>query len=107
MDWQMKAAALNALAEINVCIRAPGDWYVHQDVEVGGNGFLTGSYGNGETPEEAICDHWSKLTDGVSPGNYLVTRKYGKRIHVRWNGFMWSHLPTPEDLAQPVPESAA
>jgi hypothetical protein len=93
MDWQQKAAALDAVADIRVCIRKPNDWYVDQRIDVGGDGMLRGIYGNGTTPIEAIEDHWQQLVVNLAPGRYLVIDAAGeKRRHVRWNGFMWVDL---------------
>lgn len=99
MDWQQKAAALNALAEIHLCIRGPDDWFVSQRVEIREEHVLVGAYGNGTTPEEAIEDHWRKLVTEIGP-HYLVARPYeGKRRAVRWNGFMWEDYPEPAKAA--------
>ena len=94
MDWQQKAAALDALAPIQVMIREPGDWYINQATEIGGNGLLHGVYGNGRTPQEAIENHWSLLTK-LEPGFYIVTDATDRerRRHRRWNGFMWQDFP--------------
>jgi hypothetical protein len=94
-NYQDKAAALDALSSIRVCIRKSCDWYVDQAVEVGGDGFLNGIYGNGGSPAEAIEDHWHKLVTNLPVDRYLVV-KAGNiecRRHVRWNGFMWEDLP--------------
>lgn len=97
MDWQQKAAALDALAEIELRIRKPGDWYVFQDVNVKDECILIGSYGNGSTPEEAIEDHWRILTEETKFPKYLIANA-GKptRRAVHWNGFMWSEVPEPK-----------
>lgn len=90
MTWEQKLAALQALAECHLCMRKPGDWYVSHRVDVGGEGFLRGSYGNGKTPEEAVNDHWEIYTAQLKPGNVVVA--YGnsdREKRVRWNGFMW------------------
>ena len=99
MTWQEKAAALDALAEIQVMIRKPGDWYVSQRVEIKDDGVLISSYGNGVTPEEAIENHWRELVDEIADTpKYLVVRAFqDQRRAVRWNGFMW------QDVAEPPP----
>jgi len=97
MDWQQKAAALDALAEIEIKIRKPGDWYVSQRVEIKDGGVLRGEYGNGPTPQDAILDHWDRLVVNIDPTPlYLVARTAdGRRRPVRWNGFMWADFPEP------------
>lgn len=101
MDWQQKAAALDALAEIQIMIRGVGDWYVHQNVQIRKVDVLFGEYGNGETPVAAIEDHWQKLVNEVSrTPHYLVARDgSGTRRAVRWNGFMWADVPEPKAAA--------
>lgn len=90
MNFQQKAAALKALSEISVRIRGENNWYVNQNVEVKAGGMLEGRYGNGETPESAIEDHWRALVEDLKPEEYLVIHAYGgKRRAVKWNGFMW------------------
>lgn len=100
MDFQQKTAALNALVELSIKFRKPGDWYVSQQVDVKDGGILRTEYGNGCTPEEAILDHWERLTTIKHP-LYLVGRTFfdGRvetRKAVRWNGFMWEHVQEPK-----------
>lgn len=94
MNWQEKAAALDALSEITLKIRKPEDWYVCQRVEVKDGIIMRGEYGNGATPEEAIDDHWDRLTfDIAGTEKYLVAYSQdAKRRAVRWNGFMWADV---------------
>ena len=95
MDWQQKAAALEALSEISIRTRGLNDWYVNQSVEIGkdGGGVLSGEYGNGSTPQKAIEDHWHVLVEGLAPDEYIVINARTKyRQHVRWNGFMWENV---------------
>lgn len=93
-SWQEKAEALNALAELDIKMRAAGDWYIHQDTEVGGDGMLTGTYGNGASPADAINDHWRVLVDELPLDKYIVVSAWSDgRKHFRWNGFMWRQLP--------------
>lgn len=93
LSWQQKAAALNALAEIQIKTRPDGSWYVRQGVEVKRRGVLIGAYGNGDTPQEAINDHWQQLVGDLTTEQYLVVGAYGeKRLAVRWNGFMWARV---------------
>lgn len=94
MDYQQKAAALEALGNISIRFRSPGDWYVQQHVEIKDGSVLVGAYGNGETPIAAIEDHWNELTD-LKNGQYLVVDALRKRRAVRWNGFMWADVTEP------------
>ena len=90
MNWQEKADALDSLAEIDIKIRKVNDWYVSQRTEIGGDGMLLGSYGNGTTPEEAIENHWFQLVDDLPIDKYIVTAAMNnERKHWRWNGYMW------------------
>ena len=96
MSWQEKAAALNALSEITIKMRDINDWYVHQNIEIGAadSSVLTGSYGNGDTPHNAVEDHWNIFTSLVRPQYIvLVPTRPMERRHVRWNGYMWADLP--------------
>ena len=94
MTWEQKLQALQSLADCELHMRRPGDWFVNQRVQIGGNGLLTGSYGNGATPEKAVEDHWKVLTN-LDLDQYLVisASSIRERQHVRWNGFMWEALP--------------
>lgn len=99
LDWQQKAAALAALAELSIKCRKAGDWYVSQNVEIKDNSVLRGEYGNGSTPQEAIEDHWQRLVTNLEKSPlYLVARAGGgeDRRAVRWNGFMWQDVPEPK-----------
>lgn len=97
MNWQQKFDALGAIGtEISVRMRKPGDWYVdHRGVdtkETPDSCCLVGRYGNGSTPEEAIENHWRRLTE-EQPLAYLWVSEFGKNRKVRWNGYMWRDLP--------------
>jgi hypothetical protein len=103
MDWQQKAEVLAGLAELSIKFRekewrigAAEPWYVNQGIDVGGDGLLRGTYGNGHTPQEAIENHWRLLVTELPGGSYLVTRSpTDERRRVRWNGFMWADVPEP------------
>ena len=100
MDWQQKAAALDALAEIEIRIRAPWDWYVHQNVGIKDDHLMRGVYGNGETPEAAILDHWEVVVDAAKFPLYLVANSgTDRRRAVVWNGFMWADVHEPKTEA--------
>jgi len=94
MTWQQKLAALQCLGDCSLKMREPGDWYVSQSrVEVGGDGMLAGSYGNGETPVVAVTDHWRVLVDELPVGKHLVLgASSDDRRAVRWNGYMWADV---------------
>ena len=88
MNWEQKLAALQAFADTSICMRKPGDWYVHMRAELKGDGVLSSASGNGRTPEEAVEDHWRKVT---APGAVIVRDAMNAaRREVRWNGFMWA-----------------
>jgi len=91
MTWEEKLAALKALANTHLEMRAPGDWYVSAYArEVGGNGMLEGRYGNGRTPQEAVEDDWEKMTAKLPADRYIVVYASGEdRQQYRWNGYMW------------------
>lgn len=91
MDYEQKLHALNALGECKILMRKPGDWYVSQGTEVKNKGMLEGRFGNGASPEEAIENHWSELTELVH-GEYIVIHPRGERKAVKWNGFMWEDV---------------
>lgn len=99
MDWERKAAALNALSEIEIKIRKPGDWYVLQRIDIKQKHTMCSVAGNGHDPEEAILDHWKQAVDDLPEDQYLVARKGDIRRAVRWNGFMWEDVPEPERKA--------
>ncbi len=90
MNWEQKLAALNAIAETSLRMRAPGDWYVSAHPRgVVGDGFERGTYGNGVTPEAAVNNDWKQLVDELPVD--LSIRIRGDR-QVRWNGFMWQDV---------------
>jgi len=95
MDWQQKLAAITAFAghyHTFLKMREPGDWYVVAGMSIGGDGVLTASYGNGETPEEAVSAHWD-IYESLPANRYAVNRD-NKRA--RWNGFMWIEVSQEE-----------
>lgn len=95
MNWEQKLFACKALDDrISLCMRKPGDWYVSWSVEVGGDSVLSGEYGNGRTPEEAVINHWATVVDALPLHKCLVIGAYtDNRRQVRWNGFMWIDIP--------------
>lgn len=86
MKWEEKFQAMNALTEVVLKMRKPGDWYVSAiGRSIAGDGFLRSEYGNGTTPQEAIDDDWGKLVVFLPSDRYISTSK-GNFV---WNGFMW------------------
>ena len=113
MTWEQKLDAMQALTEHKLIMRKPGDWFVCASIEVGGDGMLKGQYGNGETPEEAVLDHWENLVTGLQDHEYLVVRNPtdfsggGKNTYHRWNGFMWKDAQAMRDRHVKQTETAA
>jgi len=94
MTWEQKFAALCALdGEAKLAMRKPGDWYVANRIDIGGDGFLVSASGNGASPQYAVEALWSELTENLPPGRYLVVRRFGVELRVRWNGYMWLDVP--------------
>jgi len=47
MTWEEKLQAIRSLdSETHLRMRKPGDWYVASQIEVGGDGILSGAYGD-------------------------------------------------------------
>jgi hypothetical protein len=102
MNWKEKIEALASLeSDIAIRYRPEGTvcagnqdhiWYITQSVDVKKGSILHGRYGNGETPEEAIEDHWNRLTE-LEEDEYLVIHAGAmNRKAVKWNGFMWKEV---------------
>lgn len=93
MTYEQKLSALQAIAECQLCMRKPGDWYVSHRAEIKNGSMLEGRYGNGKTPEEAVENHWMKLTT-LKPDERVVTNAMNdRRRELVWNGFMWEERP--------------
>jgi hypothetical protein len=106
MDWQQKFAAIQAFAgnyDTSLMMRKPGDWYVSCGMSIGGDGPLTGSYGNGATPEDAVNEHWEVYSN--LPFNRYAVNRENKRA--RWNGFMWEQISDEQAEAMRDRASAA
>lgn len=88
MTWEQKLEALNALCEHSLIMRAPGDWYVSSDLTIIDECISSWDYGNGETPEEAVEDHWDKYASVAFP--MYISNGTGKKY--RWNKFMWKEV---------------
>ena len=93
LNFQQKAEALNALAKIAILMRKANDWYISQSTEVKQGSMLAGLYGNGETPADAIYDHWQQLVTDLPPDQYIITNPGSdNRRAVKWNGYMWKEV---------------
>lgn len=92
LSWEQKLAACAALAEVSLKMRKPGDWYVCQSVNIKRKHTLSGNYGNGTSPEDAIADHWKVLTELLKPDECIVIGIGAGRKGYRWNGFMWREV---------------
>lgn len=90
---QQKWKAINELGKVELKIDDNKKWYISQvDVEIGGDGMLDGVFGRGDTIEQAINNHWIKLTE-IPDGKYIVLNAvFDDRMHVKWNGFSWECL---------------
>jgi hypothetical protein len=92
VNWEEKFMAINALSQASLRMRHPGDWYVEQSIEIGGDGLLTSVFGNGGTPSEAVDDHWIKITS-IQYSKYLVVGHGEQRRHYRWQYCLWKEVP--------------
>lgn len=92
MTYEQKMEAMNALnGSVMISMRKPGDWFCSiTGVEIGNGKLLSSEYGNGTSPESAIENLWTILTE-LEDNEYLVLNAMVRdlRRHVRWNGFMW------------------
>lgn len=97
MTWEEKLAALKALTPTHLEMRKPGDWYVaacSRETKVPGHCMLSGTYGNGKTPQEAVEDDWAQIT---APGHDVIIDAMDPAVRrkARWNGSMWEITPDP------------
>lgn len=103
MNWKEKMDALSSLDdEIALKYRNAEyvkdlklePWYVLQRVEIKtkGGSILKCVSGNGNTPEEAIVDHWQQLTELNQEEYVVVYAGSNNRQAVKWNGFMWKKV---------------
>jgi hypothetical protein len=88
MNWEQKLIALQAIADVSLQMRCPGNWYVSSSMYIGGDGMLVGEFGNGHDPQSAVHDHWDKFVTRLTSDCHIYSR--GKRV--RWNGFMWQEV---------------
>lgn len=92
MSWEEKLQALKELdPETCLCMRSPGNWYVSVKVrEIGGDGLLRSSSGEGKTPEEAVNEDWRLMVEELPEGMYIVLNAYKvNRSQFRWGGSEW------------------
>lgn len=90
MNWEQKLEALQVIADSSLRMRKPGDWYVDAyRREIGGDGMLVHSYGNGNTPQEAVEDDWRKMVEQLPANKYIQA---ADRKRYRWAGFMWKEV---------------
>jgi len=106
MRWKDKIMILKQLGEVSLHMRKLGDWYVsHSYVEVKDGNILCSKYGRGATPQEAVEDHWKKLTE-LEFNQYIVIHAYDreKRQAYVWSGFMWKLVNEDDMLVKLVYE---
>ena len=95
MGWEETFEAIKAIGDASLRMRKPGDWYVSQSgVEVKVGPVLEGRYGNGQTPQAAVLDHWKKLTSiDLAKEVVVLDAMRDTRRHVWWNGYRWVEVP--------------
>jgi len=87
LTWEQKFAALKAIGDASLRMRAPGDWYVDlRGVEVSRGLMLESPVQSEPDPESAVAVAWEQHTD-ISEDQQLCIRG-GRRV--RWSGFMWA-----------------
>ncbi len=94
MTWEQKFAALCSIADTSLKMRKPGDWYVSangREISINNGYFLSGEYGEGKSPQEAIENDFKKLAEN-QPRVVLHAFSGTNRREVFWNGFMWQDL---------------
>lgn len=101
MSWEEKLAALQALTDTCLQMRRPGEWYVSARYRaIGGNGVLSGTYGEGLSPSQAVENDWLLIVEHLAPGLFIVIEAPdAPRRHFRWAGFMWKELPVEKRAA--------
>ena len=96
MNTREKALALNALSRFSLELDCDNRWFVsHPRVdikEIEHPGGIWSVTGRGDTPEDAIEDHWCKLTAPGQNHCIVVNALCDNRRRVRWNGFMWEDV---------------
>ena len=101
MNWEQMFQAMQALlvfkGDAALHMREPGNWYMSlPSVEIKHKSTLEGVGHSGPTPEAAVRNTWTAVTN-LEPDTYLVINAYRvNRRAVKWNGFMWEDI-TEED----------
>lgn len=90
MNWQEKLAAMQSLEPDLLKIRFPGEWACSVPGEIGGDGLLESTFGQGHDPESAVNDAWGIIL-GLPKDRYLRV----KNRNLRWIGFMFSDVEVP------------
>ncbi len=86
MTWEQAFDALQSIGIATLKMRAPGNWYVEQSVEIVEGTMLVGKHGNGTTPQAAVEDHWKIYSDRSA-----IVRLSGGAT-VTWTGYMWREV---------------
>jgi hypothetical protein len=89
LNWQQKLQALNVLTPHVLCMRKPGDWFVNSNLTIREGCVNIGTYGNGESPQEAVNDHWEIYTN-LEKDEQCISVCDG--THVVWDTFMWKQV---------------
>lgn len=70
-------------------MRRPGDWYVSSDLCILDNGCIVGKYGNGQSPDEAVRNHW-EIYSNVEYPNVVFNSDTSKKY--LWNKYVWKEV---------------
>lgn len=90
MDWEQKLYALNKLTEHSLIMRRPGDWWVCSELMERSITSLTGVWGEGATPVEAVESHWFVFVTGLPSTSKIWVPNL--EAHYRWDEFMWKEI---------------
>lgn len=101
LTWELKLFALQMLCKnTHLEMSEPKNWYVsNTNRHIAKDGILYPEFGTGRSPEEAVENDWAKLVDNL-PANASI-RIYDANSgqpprFVRWDGWGWIDVPTPE-----------
>lgn len=99
LTWEQKFSALQSLLIFSgsaaLCMRKPGDWYVHlPGVNQRQKHVTSGGLQSGKTPVDAVEQAFDWATAQDFPLE-IDNRGGGKRL-VKWNGFMWADVDAPK-----------
>ena len=90
MNWEQKLEALKSLCDIRLIMRTSRDWYIDSHMEIADGVFLSGEYGNGNSPEEAVNNHWELYTNDSDIGITKLIKADEKYWY--WKRFMWKEV---------------